>query len=181
MKTLTKQQTELTKKAISIALFSIDEERRRLESMELHDAAETLACQMEELKKLMTHLETQQDVHITDGAANISPTPVTESGEITGIRIPIINKTLMLSKSRKMNWDDAVRTAADASAALPTKEELYILRYFSDEIEKYLPGFSKSSIWTGPQYGTRHAGAMDPNGESWKVYKDTSCIAVILL
>jgi len=89
-----------------------------------------------------------------------------ETGEAVGVIIPVINKTLIFADvpAEEMKWDEAMAYAEGIGKALPTKQELYIIAYYRDEIAEYWPRINDIALWSASQYSSYHAWCLNYYG-----------------
>ena len=88
--------------------------------------------------------------------------------EIIGVKIPIINKSMIFDEISvmEMPWKEAMEHAKSFGKQLPTKEELYILQYFRGQIAALWPAFQTMSFWsqTSSQYSANYAWSVHDYG-----------------
>jgi len=92
--------------------------------------------------------------------------PIEQGGEVVGVNIPVINKSLIFSDipAKGMKWDDAMAYAENKGKALPTLKECYIIQFFRDEIAQYMPTFADITLWSSSQYSASYAWLVSYNG-----------------
>jgi hypothetical protein len=92
--------------------------------------------------------------------------PIEQGGEVVGVNIPVINKSLIFSDipAKGMKWDDAMAYAEKKGKALPTLKECYVIQFFRDEIAQYMPAFANLSLWSSSQYSADYAWFVYFNG-----------------
>jgi len=92
--------------------------------------------------------------------------PIKQDGEVVGVNIPIINKSLIFADipAELMCWDDAMAYAKNKGKALPTLKECYVIQFFRDEIAEYMPAFAELTLWSCSQYSAGYAWNVGTNG-----------------
>jgi len=92
--------------------------------------------------------------------------PIEQGGEVVGVNIPVINKSLIFADipANRMNWDDAMAYAENKGKALPTLKECLVIQFFRDEIAEYMPAFANLSLWSSSQYSAGYAWLVNYGG-----------------
>lgn len=99
--------------------------------------------------------------------------PIEQDGEVVGVNIPIINKSLIFADipAERMCWDDAMANAENKGKALPTLKECHVIQFFRDEIAEYIPAFAELSLWSCSQSSAYYAWGVINNGNVYYYYK----------
>ena len=99
--------------------------------------------------------------------------PIEQGGEVVGVNIPVINKSLIFADipANRMSWDDAMAYAENKGKVLPTLKECYVIQFFRDEIAEYMPAFANLSLWSSSQYSANYAWSVGYYGLTYYYYK----------
>lgn len=104
------------------------------------------------------------------------PWPIEKDGKVIGVGIPIINKAIYFDQVRLgLTWHEAKAHAKEVGGELPSKQQLYIIAYFYDELREIWPDIAKDWIWGEEYSGTSawilyYNGFMNYNDKYYRVY-----------
>lgn len=70
--------------------------------------------------------------------------------EIIGVKIPIINKTIIFNEisTKGLTWKKAEEHAKRFGKELPSKKDLHIIEYYREQIASFWPEFRTMDIWS---------------------------------
>ena len=108
------------------------------------------------------------------------PWPIEKDGTVIGVGIPIINKAIYFDQVRLgLTWLGAKAHAKEVGGELPSKQQLYIIAYFYDELREIWPDIVKDFIW-GEECSGTHAWVLANYGHMHNAYKNLRMYAVPL-
>lgn len=108
------------------------------------------------------------------------PWPIKKDGKVIGVGIPIINKAIYFDQVRLgLTWHEAKAHAKEVGGELPSKQQLYIIAYFYDELREIWPDLAKDFIW-GEDYSGTHAWGLSYRGSVYGYNKCCRLYAVPL-
>ena len=108
------------------------------------------------------------------------PWPIEKDGKVIGVGIPIINKAIYFDQVRLgLTWHEAKAHAKEVGGELPSKQQLYIIAYFYDELREIWPDIAKDWIW-GEEYSGTYAWYLNYAGYVCYYYKYNRMYAVPL-